>query len=230
MPENKDPRTNSPDTNPSVLTRRGTRRSSGADTPSGPNSDRTPKPMERANETAEDMDYSERMRQVLLDAFAAAGFLAQLVDLFLGVPDIEAVRRPGGDQLGDSIRLTGWDPEHPGDVLHCCSGFHGPEGHDLSHAVPPVALPHVLDDLAHLAGLDHRARAEKRVLRRDPARHGERQRVPRRRAGAGRLHHRGLIACLAAAVAMVVSAAILWYARLLDCGHSPSFARTRGWV
>jgi len=63
MPEKKDTHTNSPSSNPSVLTRRGTRRNSGADTPSGPNSDRTSEPMKTAHETAKDMDYSERSKE-----------------------------------------------------------------------------------------------------------------------------------------------------------------------
>ena len=63
MPEKKDHPADAKSTNPAVAVRRGTRRSSGADTPSGPNSDRTTVPMERAHETAKDMDYSERSKE-----------------------------------------------------------------------------------------------------------------------------------------------------------------------
>jgi hypothetical protein len=63
MPANTNRPSDKNSTNPSVAVRRGTRRSSGSDTPSGPNTDRTSVPMKRENETAEDMDYSERSKE-----------------------------------------------------------------------------------------------------------------------------------------------------------------------
>src|SRR5690349_200584 len=73
--------------------------------------------------------------------------LAELVDLFLGITDVQTVRGTGGDQLGDAIGFTGGNSQHPGNVLYRGPGLHGAEGDDLSYAFTAVALSNVLDHL-----------------------------------------------------------------------------------
>ena len=72
----------------------------------------------------------------------------ELVHLPLRLGDREAVGRARRDQLGDPVGLARRNPEHAGHVLDRRPRLHRPEGDDLAHARPAVALADVLDHLA----------------------------------------------------------------------------------
>ena len=74
--------------------------------------------------------------------------LAQLGDLLDRLRDRQVVRGTGRDELGQPVHFARRDLEHPAHVAHRRARLHGPERDDLSHAVAPVPLAHILDDLA----------------------------------------------------------------------------------